>query len=140
MSVALTSTVVTITMATAVAAVPDPAEATERAWYWEWSDGSRARERLLAESRYTRWSDLPGLRVASDPPAAGRTVLLQVMRDGRWFTEDSARTAADGRALLSLNPYCEDGAWCTGLDAYRLVAGDATARLTVRFTPAAASP
>lgn len=106
------------------------------AWFWEWSDGSRARERVIAEEPHAPWSSVPLLRVASAPPSPGRTVRLQVLRDGRWLTEDAARTSAEGRALLALNPYCEDGAWCDETAEYRLLVDAESARIRVRFRPA----
>lgn len=125
--------------------VPGPwipsAEARERSsWFWEWSDGSTSRDRTLNEARYGVWSRLPRIAVASAPAAAGRTVRLQVQQSGGWVTEDTVRTDLDGRAELTINPYCHHGDWCSGTAEYRIVADGDQATLRVTFTPTRTSP
>lgn len=117
-----------------------PAHAAPSQWYWAWSDGSRATTRVIDEDQHRSWEAVPRLRVASDPAAPGRLVELQVRTDGLWMTEDATRTDASGVAVLALNPYCGNGAWCDGHLHYRLRAAGGTARLTVDFTPSDASP
>jgi len=113
-----------------VSAVPaeDPV-----AYYWQWSDGSRAHARSFADPHEGSLG-LPGLVVASEPAAAGRLVVLQFRADGRWHTEDVARTDARGRAHVDLNPFCPDGDWCSGTLPYRLQVDGRTARLRVTFS------
>lgn len=118
-----------------------PAEGRGQAsWFWEWSDGATAHARTLNESRYALWSRLPTIMVASTPPAAGRTVNLQVRQAGSWLTEDTARTDSAGRAELTINPYCHHGDWCAGTMDYRIVADADQASLRVTFTPRQTSP
>lgn len=118
-----------------------PAQARdEPAWFWEWSDGSTAQARSLQESRYAVWSRLPTITVASAPPASGRSVRLQIRQPGGWATEDTARTDSEGRAELTINPYCRNGDWCTGTMDYRIITDTDQASLRVTFTPRQASP
>lgn len=121
-------------IAVCLTGAPSSAAVTDPSWFWEWSDGSRAVARAVAEDRFGTWERVPAVRVASSPRAGGVRVLLQVHDAGRWRTEDSAVTDARGRASLRINPYCSDGAWCTGTSRYRLRAGPATATFTVTFT------
>lgn len=103
--------------------------------FWRWSDGSQARMRTLSEHRYLGGSRLPDLIVSTDPAAPGRRVALQFRDSHGWRTDDVATTDGRGVARLEVNPYCEDGAWCRRAYEYRLVSGEATAALTLRFTP-----
>lgn len=109
-------------------------------WFWEWSDGSTTHTRTLDEARYAVWSRLPTIRVASAPPASGRPVRLQIRQPGGWTTEDIARTDSEGRAELTINPYCHHGDWCAGTLDYRIVADADQASLQVTFTPRQTSP
>jgi hypothetical protein len=108
----------------------------ETGWFWEWSDGSRARSRTISEDQHRTWSALPRLRVASSPGQPGRLVTLEVRHRGRWSVEDSGVTDRTGRAHVSLNPYCADGAWCNETSTYRIRVASQTATFTVRFSPA----
>lgn len=125
----------------AVAGVVPAANAAPTAdWFWEWSDGSRAGMRVLAEDDNPDWALLPALRVASSPATAGRLVELQVRSGARWLTEDATRTDVRGTGMLHLNPYCADGAWCSGPTDYRLRVEGITASMTVRFIPRRMTP
>ncbi len=124
----------------ASAAESSPIVPPEPLWFWEWTDGSTARTRDLNESRYPTWSALPGLAVASSPAAAGRRISLEVKIRGRWVIEDAATTGQDGRALLTINPYCADGDWCDARVDYRLVVAGVQAPLQVRLIPRGSTP
>ena len=118
-----------------------PAQAGNQvAWFWEWSDGVTAQSRTLPEARYSVWSRLPTITVASAPPAPGRPVRLQIREPSGWTTEDTARTDSQGRAELTINPYCRDGDWCADTIDYRIVADADQASVRVTFTPRRTSP
>ena len=124
----------TVSPSAAATAAPDPS------WFWEWSDGSRDRQREIAEARFGTWEQVPALTVASSPRRSREIVQLQVRHGSSWRTEDEALTDAKGRARLRVNPYCDNGAWCREPMDYRIRAGRATASLTVDFTGRSGPP
>ncbi len=99
-------------------------------YYWRWSDGSTSATRTLSEPV----SGLPPrIIVTASPPVPGARVELQFRSGRSWRTEDVATTDRSGRALLSVNPYCSDGAWCRTAFDYRIRVDGRSATLTVRF-------
>jgi hypothetical protein len=112
--------------------VSAPPDAATVAYFWQWSDGSRAAARSFTDPQAGPVG-LPGLVVASEPAARGRVVVLQFRADGRWHTEDVARTDERGRARVDLNPFCSDGDWCEGTLSYRLTVDGQSAPLRVTF-------
>jgi hypothetical protein len=129
---AVVTAVVTAVAALTVSASP-AAAADGPAYYWRWSDGSSATARTLGEARLD--GRPPALVVDTHPATSGRRIVLQFRDHGHWRIEDAGVTRADGSVRLELNPFCEDGAWCTGSYGYRLLAGGRTASLTVAFAP-----
>lgn len=105
-------------------------------YYWRWSDGSLADTRTLAEPASGR---PPSLIVTATPARQGRPVELQFRDAAGWHTEDVATTGRGGVAVLQINPFCEDGAWCDRQFTYRLRVEGRTAVLRVRFIPDASS-
>jgi hypothetical protein len=124
---------VAIAVAALIVSAPPAAAADGPAYYWRWSDGSSAATRTLGEARLD--GRPPALVVDTHPATPDRRIVLQYRDNGTWRTEDTGVTGADGSVRLELNPYCEDGAWCTRSYGYRLLAGGRTASLSVAFTP-----
>lgn len=115
---------------------PLPAAAQEGApdpslWFWRWSDGGEQRVRVIEVGGTA--STWPHVVATVVPAERGRRVIVQVWSGGRWRTEDSATTNAEGVARLGINPFCADGDWCRRQFEYRLLAEGRTARLTIRF-------
>lgn len=109
-----------------------PAAATATSFSWAWADGSATATRTFAQSEY-RGLSLPRILVTTTPTIAPLPVYLQFFQEGSWNTEAIVPTNPHGQAIISLDPYCEDGSWCDGTYSYRLKVGRIITMITVVF-------
>lgn len=130
---ALVATTLLVAPAASAAPVVPDARPMATDYYWEWSDGSEKTRRTFAQSEYGTRGALPQLIVTAVPALPPHKVSLQFYQDGRWQTEQSRRTNADGIATLSLNPFCSSGQWCRGTYKYRLIVARKVQRLVITY-------
>lgn len=106
---------------------------TAQDFFWEWSDGVDSKVRTFRKSEYKIGENLPQLVVTAEPATPQQFVKLQYKQDGKWRREDGAATNSKGIAPLTLNPYCEDGAWCEGTYKYRLIVNGNYTIFTINY-------
>ena len=76
-------------------------------------------EAIGTYSLFEEFGDDCYLVVEVFPPEPARRADLQYF-DSTWITESSLTTDSSGIAYLPVDPYCDDGFWCTGSFEYRL--------------------
>lgn len=107
-----------------------PTERKVKAVTWSWSDGPTGSERrVFVADDYVK-GELPTIMVKA--PRDRDFYYLQFKQDGEWNTEWIAR-AANGKAALVLDPFCENGTWCDGVYEYRIKGPDASQLLLVEY-------
>ena len=94
---------------------------------WGWEDGGDKGHRDFSEDDYDTIGDMPSVKVTVLPATVGRRVILEIYNPGTktWSAEQIYRTDADGVALLSINPLCDEALssipmWCDHDSTYRI--------------------
>lgn len=106
--------------------------APDHSFAWSWLDDYGSNKRFFSKSSWSG-EGLP-LIVVQARPGRVRPVILQFRQGGTWNTEAIVPTNASGVALLTLDPYCENGSWCDGLYDYRIKVGTQVVHLVIQYS------
>lgn len=106
--------------------------APDHSFAWFWLDEYASNKRFFSKSSWSG-DGLPPI-VVQTRPGRVRPVILQFRQGGTWNTEAIVPTNKDGVALLSLDPYCENGSWCDGLYDYRIKVGAQVVHMVIQYS------
>jgi len=134
----LAASVLGLAMAGSSAAAParggSPTQhAALQEYCWHWEDTNEFSSRTFTQASYPNAASLPRLVVELTPATPSRMVYLEFYQGGVWSAENIMRTDASGRAVIGIDPYCEDDEWCDGTYKYRIRIGGLKAPLTISY-------